>query len=126
MPLLGLPSDLEEARSHGLRRAARHSDEALSGTARIWLRRLPRRQRPLQLCERYPRVANRIAFCWHDAALAEQALDDLLVDRRGGRRGFPLAVVRELQRLREFNRGLRAEVESPGLWHALGRIVGLD
>ena len=48
------------------------------------------------------RVANRIAWCWADAALREQVLDDLLVDRRGGRLGFAPTIVRELQRLREF------------------------
>jgi hypothetical protein len=47
-------------------------------------------------------VANRIAWCWADAALADQVLDDLLTDRRGGREGFPRAIVVELRRLREF------------------------
>jgi hypothetical protein len=84
------------------RRPPRGSDEALTGTTRGWLRRLPSGRRPLHLCERFPRVANRIAWCWADAALADQVLDDLLTDRRGGREGFPRAVVVELRRLRDF------------------------
>ena len=86
------------------RRPSRLSDEALTGTARAWFRALPWRQRPRVLCERFPRVANHLAWCWHDAALCEQALEDLLLDRRGGRRGFPAGVVRELQRLRAWRR----------------------
>jgi hypothetical protein len=84
------------------RRPPRASDEALTGTTRGWLRRLPAGRRPLHLCERFPRVANRIAWCWADATLADQVFDDLLVDRRGGREGFPRVIVVELRRLREF------------------------
>ena len=91
------------------RKPERPSDQALTGTARQWLRRLPSRRRPHRLCEAFPRVANRLAWCWHDAALAAQALDDLLTDRRGGREGFPKPVVRELQRLKEFNDKQRTE-----------------
>jgi hypothetical protein len=86
------------------RRPSRLSDEALTGTTRAWLRSLPWRQRPLVLCERFPRVANRLAWVWNDAALSEQVFVDLLQDRRGGRRGFPTGVVRELQRLRAWRR----------------------
>jgi hypothetical protein len=85
-----------------LRRPERYCDGALTGTSRRWLRQLPPRRRPLRLCEAYPRVVNRIAWCWSDPSLREQVLDDLLVDRRGGRQGFPAPMVRELQRLREF------------------------
>jgi hypothetical protein len=118
--------DPDDARWAPLRRAARASDSALNGTARLWLRRLPARRRPLRLCETYPRVANRIAWCWSDPALADQVLDDLLVDRRGGRLGFPAPVVRELQRLREFNDQQRVERAPEGLWEVVGRVTGLS
>lgn len=121
-----LPDDPEPARWARLRRAPRACDDALSGTARTWLRRLPARRRPLRLCEEFPRVANRIAWCWHDPALAEQALDDLLTDRRGGRRGFPPPIVRELQRLREFNDHQRVEDAPETLWQVVGRVAGLE
>jgi len=122
--LLDLPADAEAERWATLRRATRECDTALNGTARQWLRRLPARRRPLRLCETFPRVANRIAWCWNDAALSDQALDDLLNDRRGGRRGFPPAVVRELQRLREFNGHQRREEAPEGVWSRLGRLLG--
>jgi hypothetical protein len=113
--------DAERWTAH--RRAARECDSALNGTARLWLRRLPARRRPLRLCETFPRVANRIAWCWHDVALSEQVMDDLLTDRRGGRRGFTPAVVRELQRLREFNIQQRREDKPEGIWSRLSRIL---
>jgi len=84
------------------RRAPRHTDRALTDVTRTWLHHLPLRRRPLRLAAQFPRVANRIALCWGEAALAEQVLADLLVDRRGGRRGFPVLVTRELQRLRDY------------------------
>lgn len=96
-----------------LRRPPRHSDESLTGTTRQWLRRLAPGRRPLRLCALYPRVANRIAWHWPDPVQALAVLDDLLTDRRGGRRGFPRPVQLELQRLR----GLCAEggvAPSPG------------
>lgn len=108
------------------RRVPRSCDEALTGTTRTWLRRLPARRRPLRLCERFPRVANRIAWCWSDVRLADQVLDDLLVDRRGGRQGFPPAIVAELRRLREFNDRLRAEPPAQGFWAALRQSLPLD
>jgi hypothetical protein len=119
----GAPAD---ARWVALRRRERATDFALTGTARRWLRQLPPRRRPLLLCMSHPRVANRIAWCWSDSALATQVLEDLLVDHRGGRRGFAPQVVRELRRLREFNEQHRIEPRPQGLWQVLGRVVGVD
>ena len=109
-----------------VRRPERACDSALTGTTRRWLRKLPARRRPLRLCAAFPRVANRIAWCWHDSVLSQQLLDDLLTDRRGGRRGFCAAIHREMQRLREFNAAQRVESQPEGLWHILTRQVGLD
>jgi hypothetical protein len=100
----------------GIRRPPRESDRALNGTARNWVRSLPHRRRPLRLCIDFPRVANRLAWVWPDTALTAQTLEDLLVDRRGGRRGFPAPVQRELRRLQEFNAAQRAEPVRGALW----------
>jgi hypothetical protein len=125
-PLHPDSADAETARWAPLRRAPREGDATLTGPARQWLRRLPARRRPLRLCESYPRVANRIAWCWSDPVLAEQALDDLLTDRRGGRAGFPALVVRELQRLRHFNDQHRVDAAVGSSWAAVGPLVGLN
>lgn len=113
----------DEARWLGQRRPWRHSDESLTGTARVWLRRLPAACRPLKLCTRYPRVANRIAWAWADPVLAESVLEDLLVDHRGGRRGFPRPIALELRRLRDFNGRGRAGGAPDTWWTALRRTL---
>ena len=110
-----------------LRRPARHSDEALTGTTRHWLRKLPPGRRPAQLCTQFPRLANLLAWHWRDPVRAHTLLDDLLTDRRGGRAGFPKAVTFELRRLRDFlERHGEAEAEGdtslrPGALETLRR-----
>ena len=95
-----------------LRRPPRHTDDALTGTTRAWLRKLPAGRRPQRLCMQFPRVANLVAWHWRDPVQVQQVLEDLLHDRRGGRAGFPPSVVHELRRLRELNDRL-AETEAP-------------
>ena len=59
--------------------------------------------RPLELCNVYPRIANRLARCWGDVAQTHEVFNDLLVDRRGGRKGFPSPIASELLRLQAFH-----------------------
>jgi hypothetical protein len=84
-------------------RAARapevEQSDALSSATNAWLKTLPPSLRPLELCRTYPRVANRIALCWNELPLIEAVFNELLVDRRGGRIGFPVPVAAELLRL---------------------------
>jgi hypothetical protein len=54
------------------------------------------------LPKRFPHVFNRIAATWHDPPALLEVLDDLLVDKRGGRRGFPADVLAELLILRSL------------------------
>ena len=79
-----------------LRSAGNARDSTLSKLAEEWRERLSPRLQTRALCERYPRIANRIALCWSDRALTRQLLDQLLHDRRGGRKGFPAPVRAEL------------------------------
>jgi hypothetical protein len=65
-----------------------------------WSICLDREIYPADLIELYPRIANRMALCWHDPVLMGRLLDSLLQDRRGGRKGFPDGVKDELLRLR--------------------------
>jgi hypothetical protein len=107
------------------RRAERHCDQAINGTTRHWLQKLPARRRPLRLCMAYPRVANRIAWVWADAEVSAQVLTDLLEDRRGGRQGFAPSITRELRRLQEFNAQQRHETKPEGLVEVAGRLLGM-
>jgi len=68
-----------------------------------WLRSLPEEVRPIALANQYPRIANLLALDWSKPAARRRYLDDLLIDhRRGNRRGFPLDVHRELEKLRDY------------------------
>jgi hypothetical protein len=82
-----------------VRRAAKPSDRALTGRSMQWLARLPEEVRPSVTLERYPRVINALADVWSDVDARDQAFDNLLNDKRKGRRGFPIDVERELSTL---------------------------
>ena len=55
-----------------------------------------------EVATRFPRIVNLIASQWNDRHGAPKLFEELLVDRRGGRAGFPPAVRHDLLRLREF------------------------
>jgi hypothetical protein len=75
--------------------------EPLSDAANAWMAEMPESVRPQQLALRYPRLVNRLCQAWSDPAKCERLLDELMIDRRGGRKGFPLAVAKELATLRD-------------------------
>ena len=75
--------------------------EQLGDDARAWMAELPDAVRPNQLALRYARLANRLCRVWEQPAKCERLLDDLMIDRRGGRKGFPLPIANELATLRD-------------------------
>jgi hypothetical protein len=88
------------------RRTPVPTDRAMAGVTLDWLLGLPAQVRPNQTAERYPRVANRIAQAWLNGQRCEETLNELLLDHRGGRRGFPPEVELELRSLKEYRAGL--------------------
>ena len=78
-------------------------DTALSPLAEKWVQQLPASIRPVQLCEHYPRIVNRIALCWPDRPLTAQVFESLFSSKRGGRKGFPKAIAEELTALRKHS-----------------------
>jgi len=88
------------------RRAATPTDRALSGPTMDWMGGLPADVRPLKLCERFPRIANAVAQAWPNAGHCESLFAGLLTDRRGKRRGFPVEVQAELERLGHYRASL--------------------
>jgi hypothetical protein len=56
-----------------------------------------------ELAGKYPRVLNRIAAVWRKPADAERCFDELLLDSRRTRQGFPQAVVYEIAALRHYH-----------------------
>ena len=65
-----------------------------------WATRLPADVRPNALLAKFPRIANLISVLWQDPNSLRRYVDDLLVDKRGNRQGFPVDVLRELFALR--------------------------
>ena len=76
-----------------------------------WFDRLPPQVQPCALITYYPRIANLIALQWNNQSACTAYFDELLIDRRGSRQGFPAAVKRDLVALRDYwwNRQLRRE-----------------
>jgi len=77
------------------------SDEPLPMTV-TWAARLPAHVRPKVLLRTFGRIANALAANWTDPAVFRPYIDDLFVDRRGNRKGFPPEVMEELFALRAY------------------------
>jgi hypothetical protein len=96
------PAGLEVARSlrepsfAWRRRAAEPTDHAMLGRTVDWLLSLAPNARPMHLADAIPRIANALADRWSDPSAAAAYVGDLLIDRRGGRRGFPPEIKKEL------------------------------
>ena len=71
-----------------------------------WLKRLPKAVYPMALVTQYPRIANFLALEWTKPAACRAYFDELLVDHRGKRMGFPADVYRDLRTLRDYHYGL--------------------
>jgi hypothetical protein len=56
----------------------------------------------MALADQYPRIANALVRQWGDAKACRAYFEDLLNDRRGGRKGFPPAVLRDIRRLADY------------------------
>jgi hypothetical protein len=83
------------------RRKPLPTDSALSSGALHWLAQLPFDLQPRKLAEKFPRLVNQIAASWSSDFQSAAELDGLIIDRRGGRRGFALEVQAELRLLRK-------------------------
>ncbi|MBA3505796.1 MAG: hypothetical protein H0T80_08470 [Betaproteobacteria bacterium] len=75
-----------------------------------WIAKLPLSVQPLNLLRRYPRLANSMAAAWNDPKSLRAHIDDLLIDRRGGRQGLPAEILGELLALGAYYENLHPEV----------------
>jgi len=74
-----------------------------------WMSTLPAEFQPVAIVATFPRIANELAALWGIPDALPSYLSDLLVDTRGGRRGFPVRILRELHSLRACYVGLHPE-----------------
>jgi hypothetical protein len=77
--------------------------EGLLPATKTWMEHLPPEVLPAALAAQYPRIANLIAMSWSDRDGCILLFEGLLTEkRRGGRRGFPATVQRDLQNLWDY------------------------
>jgi hypothetical protein len=73
--------------------------EFLFPTTMRWTATLPSEFQPTAIGEAFPRIANALAALWTRPDAFMSYLDDLLIDKRGGRQGFPIGALAELHAL---------------------------
>jgi hypothetical protein len=73
--------------------------EPLADATAAWLASLPPAVRPRELARQFPRIANRLCELWKRPARCDAYFKKLILDDRGGRKGFPPAVANELSTL---------------------------
>lgn len=78
------------------------SDLKLGGETVVWLMSLPENLRPLHLARKFPRIANKFADAWQRPVICDKIFDELMLDHRGTRKGFPLEVAKEITELRAY------------------------
>jgi hypothetical protein len=84
-------------------KSLRHSAPAtLDAKAVAWLHQLPQHVRPSNTSERFPHIVNALAAVWATPARCRGQFDQLLIDQRGDRQGFPKAVGSELAALKDY------------------------
>jgi hypothetical protein len=83
------------------RRKARPATILLTTTSE-WLATLPSHVQPRELARQFPRIANSLCAMWKDTETCKKYVEELLTDRRNGRRGFAVEIVRELDGLRAY------------------------
>ena len=84
-----------------------------------WASTLPLEIQPRTLLYRFPRIANLVAAMWQDPNSLRRYVDDLLVDKRGTRQGFPVEVLRELFQLRAYFDEMHPDTSLP--WEVMGK-----
>ena len=95
------PDSFPGSRDWRQHRKAMPIDRLLPCSDRL-LDRLPLDVCPRKLATQYPRIVNLIALQWNDSNACSAYLEELLVDRRGARHGFPAVVELELVKLRDY------------------------
>lgn len=113
-----LPPGLKSPASHSeatdstrRRKAIAARDRILSAEAWSWLEALPSEVRPKALALQFPHVVNQMALIWPSGTESLRHLRDLMVDQRGGRRGFPMSVADEIAKLYEWREKAMRDAE---------------
>lgn len=87
---------------HIVRGQSRNEKVGLHPATAQWLNGFPSRVVPANCAEHYPRIVNRIHQLWTSPAHLKMYLQDLVLDKRGGRQGFPHGIAEELEVFRQY------------------------
>jgi hypothetical protein len=98
------------------RRPSDARDSILLPLAVRWYSELPADVQPEMLAAQFPGIINKLALAWPDAPKARALLEELLIDRRGGRSGFPSQVFNELLQLHGQLGEAAFDTASPDVW----------
>ena len=85
-------------------RRAENADDRLSAESVAFLSSLSEPVRPYRTAVRFPRIVNNLAKLCRQPGQMDRYLDQLLIDTRGKRHGFPLKILTELITLKEHYR----------------------
>jgi hypothetical protein len=85
-----------------IRHAIDVEDTLLGERTFKWLASLPKGVRPMETARQYARIVNRISDLWAHCEFTRLYFQSLLIDRRGGRTGFPAAIKQELVALQQY------------------------
>jgi hypothetical protein len=89
---------------------------ALLPVTRRWILLLPPEARPRLLAAQFARIANQLCLLCRNPDAALSYINELLQDRRGDRKGFPVGVLRELQALRRHYEKHVVEIPTVDGW----------
>lgn len=84
------------------RRQQDQGDQDLRELTYQWFAKLPAHEKPWELARYFPRITNDLAARWDKPAECKRFLEQLLLDNRGGRQGFPMNVAREIMALQLY------------------------
>jgi hypothetical protein len=92
-------------------------DKSIDANGKMLLDKLPEDIRPNLTAEKFPRVVNKLGTLWKRPDEFVEYLDELLVDKRGKRKGFPLSVALELASVKDhYEMKVHPERSKAYLW----------
>ena len=92
-------------------------DQSLSEASLALLAKLPDDIRPKELHEQFPRIFNKISSMWRRPDSLIVYMEELLVDSRGDRAGFPLRVALDLATIKDYyERVVHPDAVAKYLW----------
>jgi hypothetical protein len=106
--------------SYASQRRLQQPNDELTSATREWLQTLPLTVRPECLASEYARVANALRLCWSRPEACLDYFEDLLIDRRGDRLGFPADIVMEIAVLKDYYES-EVHVSAQTVWEHISR-----